>query len=327
MTELMNLPIGLIRTDGGTQIRACETFQTKVEEYALAIGAGAEFPPLTVFFDGTVYWLADGYHRHGAFQIVLTALRDELGVQSLDIPCEVFEGTLRDAILYACGANATHGIPRTNADKRVAIETMLTNELVAFDGNGVPWSDRQIGRICNVSHHTVAKIRAEVADGQIPNSRSYVKNGKTVTRVTGGGSSAAPKAEAEPEPEAPAPSQPKPQPEAESEPEPEPEAEPEAPAAGKVVPISSKWDYVHELMQRIDRAVAELPAPDVAATNYPLTMSDALTVKRVLELKRYVCEFARFWEARDPELQRYQQRQRDFIREEMNARTQSSNSE
>jgi hypothetical protein len=59
------IPIELIRLDGGTQIRACSTFQTKVEDYAIAMTQDADFPPLTVFWDGADYWLADGFHRHG----------------------------------------------------------------------------------------------------------------------------------------------------------------------------------------------------------------------------------------------------------------------
>lgn len=31
---------------------------------------------------------------------------------------EVLRGTKRDAILYSVGANSTHGLRRTNADKR-----------------------------------------------------------------------------------------------------------------------------------------------------------------------------------------------------------------
>src|SRR3954447_20230894 len=109
----MPLAIDLIRTDGGTQIRACETFHAKVAEYATAMGEGNEFPPLTVFWDGEHYWLADGFHRLGAYNIVMQGLE----LPGLDIDCEVIEGTKRDAILYACGVNSTHGIQRTNADK------------------------------------------------------------------------------------------------------------------------------------------------------------------------------------------------------------------
>ncbi|MGT2479599.1 hypothetical protein ACU4GR_13540 [Methylobacterium oryzae CBMB20] len=35
-----------------------------------------------------------------------------------ELPCEVRQGGLRDAILHSAGANAAHGLRRTNADKR-----------------------------------------------------------------------------------------------------------------------------------------------------------------------------------------------------------------
>src|SRR4051794_28372299 len=34
-----------------------------VERYRDAMEAGDAFPPVTVFFDGEEYWLADGWHR------------------------------------------------------------------------------------------------------------------------------------------------------------------------------------------------------------------------------------------------------------------------
>ena len=167
--NVMAIPIERIKTDGGTQIRACEIVQTKVDEYAMAMGQGDQFPPLTVFFDGADYWLADGFHRLGAYNVVMQALE----LPGIDIDCEVIEGGRRDAILYACGTNAEHGIQRTNTDKQNAVKTVLTNPLVSCDENGNPWSDRAIGRICKVSHHTVAKWRAGLVTGQIPSERTY----------------------------------------------------------------------------------------------------------------------------------------------------------
>jgi hypothetical protein len=98
-----------------------------------------------------------------------------LELPGLDVECEVIDGTLRDAILYSCGANAEHGIQRTDDDKEAAITTMLLDPRVFLNDDGVPWSDRAIARICKVSHHTVARIRAEIANGQTPNCVSYTK--------------------------------------------------------------------------------------------------------------------------------------------------------
>jgi hypothetical protein len=63
---------------------------------------------------------------------------------------------LRDAVLHSVGANATHGLRRTNEDKRRAVETLLNDEKWYL------WSDRQIARQCQVSHSLVSKIRQEL---------------------------------------------------------------------------------------------------------------------------------------------------------------------
>ena len=56
------LPIEDIRTDGGTQPRV-QMHQPTIKEYIDDMKNGALFPPLTVFYDGAEYWLADGFHR------------------------------------------------------------------------------------------------------------------------------------------------------------------------------------------------------------------------------------------------------------------------
>ena len=313
---MKEIPIELIRTDGGTQIRTCATFQSKVDEYALAMGEGDQFPPLVVFWDGENYWLADGFHRLEACNIYMQA-RDLPG---LDIDCEVLEGTRRDAILYACGANAEHGLPRTNADKRNAVVTLLRNPLTSQDENGVLWSDRAIARICKVDHKFVGKIRAEAVTGDIPSERAYTnKHGgkSTMNTVNIGAKAAQPEAKTPivvVEPSAP-------------EPEAAPEAEPTADETpeevleqtGQAVEFISKWDFIHTHLKEIDRAIEALPPPAVAAANFPQTLAHGMTVQRCLEIQRYWLEFTRLWSAREPEIRRYQQRQGDFIKEELNA--------
>jgi len=59
------LPVSAIRLDGGTQPRA-RLNEKVIAEYAGDMRGGAEFPPVDVFYDGEVYWLADGYHRVSA---------------------------------------------------------------------------------------------------------------------------------------------------------------------------------------------------------------------------------------------------------------------
>ena len=56
------IPLTQLRRDGGTQPRSGIRSDV-VEEYAEALTDGAMFPPVIVFYDGTGYWLADGFHR------------------------------------------------------------------------------------------------------------------------------------------------------------------------------------------------------------------------------------------------------------------------
>ena len=51
-----------IRIDGRTQSRK-RVNEDAVAEYAEAMKAGANLPPVTVFFDGKEFWMADGFHR------------------------------------------------------------------------------------------------------------------------------------------------------------------------------------------------------------------------------------------------------------------------
>jgi uncharacterized ParB-like nuclease family protein len=136
------IPLDQIKTDGGTQARAALN-EDVVAEYAESIKGGADLPPVVVFQDGKRYWLADGFHRFHAHRKALAE----------SITADVRVGTKRDAILHSVGANAAHGLRRTNADKRCAVKTLLSDK----EWGG--WSDRQIADACGVSHPFVAALR------------------------------------------------------------------------------------------------------------------------------------------------------------------------
>lgn len=150
---MKTINIKTIRTDGGTQSRV-EINNEIVTEYAEAIKAGAEFPAVVVFNDGVDNWLADGFHRFHA--------HNQAGKTS--ISADIHQGTARDAVLFSFGANGTHGLKRSNADKRKAVATMLS------DAEWAQWSDRKIAEVCGVGHPFVAAIRnPEVATKQQSN--------------------------------------------------------------------------------------------------------------------------------------------------------------
>jgi uncharacterized ParB-like nuclease family protein len=145
------LAVSSIRLDGGTQSRAQLSTAT-IAEYAEAMTTGSQFPPVVVFYDGKTRWLADGFHRVNAH---LKVGRDR-------VACDVRQGGRADALLYSVGANATHGLRRSTADKRHAVSLLLR------DARFSRKSDRAIGELCGVDHKTVAKRREEISGGEIP---------------------------------------------------------------------------------------------------------------------------------------------------------------
>ncbi len=145
MNELINLALNTISVGGGTQART-EINQAIVAEYAEALTNGATFPPVVVFEDGASIWLADGFHRFHA--------HGKANRETID--CDVRTGTQRDAILFSLSANSSHGLRRTNEDKRKAVMTLLN------DPEWSAWSARNIANICGVSSTFVDGIKSSL---------------------------------------------------------------------------------------------------------------------------------------------------------------------
>lgn len=192
--HVRSVPLADIRIDGDTQSRAAINREV-VAEYSKATKPSAAFPPVVLFFDGTTYWMADGFHRYEA----------HLASGATGIAAEVRQGTQRDAILYSVGANTNHGLRRTIEDKRRAVLLLLN------DPEWSGWADREIARQCVVSHPFVAKLR-EGLTGNVSSdeTRTYTTKHGTQARMDtaaiGKGKAAkAPKAAPAPVPAASAP--------------------------------------------------------------------------------------------------------------------------
>jgi hypothetical protein len=173
----VEIPVAEIVATSDTQMRVVGIDPGTVASYAEDLKAGAIFPPIAVYHDGDAYHLADGFHRVEAAR--------QFGLEV--ILAEVRQGTSRDATLAACAANATHGLRRTNEDKRRAITAMLK------DPEWATWSDRTIAKACAVDHKSVAKVRRELTEpqgGEIPTAvekRGMQSGGGEIP--TGGGGS------------------------------------------------------------------------------------------------------------------------------------------
>lgn len=160
----MKLEIDIIRTDGGTQPRA--RLNSEIGgEYVAAMERGDTLPPVVVFYDGKDYWLADGFHR-----LLAATLLGKF------IEAEIIQGTRRDAVLYSVGANADHGLRRTDEDKRRAVEKLLKDE------EWGQWSDNEIARRCKVAVSFVGKVRKELKqNNDTIFENSINQNGRTFT--------------------------------------------------------------------------------------------------------------------------------------------------
>ncbi len=159
--QLVSLDVRKVRIDGGTQVRL-QIDPSVVEEYVDRICSGDVFPPIVVFFDGQDHWLADGFHRFRACCQLRRAA----------VECRLLAGTRRDAILFALKANNTHGLRRTNTDKRHAVELVLADEEWAKR------SDRWIADVCGVGRDLVGEVRRELSDSDSSPKEGDVRVGQ-----------------------------------------------------------------------------------------------------------------------------------------------------
>jgi len=146
MNEVRRIPLAALRIDPAVQQRVGGNSKKLIAEYAEAMRGGAAFPPPVVFGEGGAdHHLADGFHRVAAHRLAHP--------DAQEIECEVHPGGHDDALLFACGANASHGQRRSNADKRKAVLALLRSEMWSM------WSDHEIARRCNVSPPFVGTVR------------------------------------------------------------------------------------------------------------------------------------------------------------------------
>jgi len=230
------IELAAVRIDGGTQPRQ-KIDTDAVDEYAASLAADVELPPPDCVFDGSDYWLWDGFHRLHAHR--------KAGHAMLHV--RVTGGTVDDARWLCLAANQTHGLRRTNADKRRAVELALKRK--------PELSDRAIADHCGVSAPTVASVRestVKVLQSNAnhceahPDSRGTPaprtgKDGRTIDTTNIGGKTRASKAAAPAPPPPKAPDEPRPEvvvipPTPEPAPGPEPEPEGKHPPRQKKPP-------------------------------------------------------------------------------------------
>lgn len=140
---MQELNIEDIAINGGTQIRK-QLNQDKVNEYAEQMEEGVVFPPITVFYDGSSYWLASGFHRLFA--------EKQRGTETIKVM--LINGTVDEATWFALGDNK-HGLNMNAEDYRRSIEIALNHPKWST------YSNAQIAAHVGVSASTVARVKKE----------------------------------------------------------------------------------------------------------------------------------------------------------------------
>lgn len=143
--EIEKIAISAIELDEEIQSRV-ELNQDCVDEYTDDLRDGAIFPPIQLFYDGEKYWCADGAHRTEAFK--------KVGINTIE--AIVHEGSRHDALIYSAGANADHGLRRTNADKRKSVKKVFMLEKYKAASAG------KIAKICKVTQPFVSKMKKKL---------------------------------------------------------------------------------------------------------------------------------------------------------------------
>lgn len=148
-----------IEATAATQIRV-RLDKDVIDAYCEDYKSGADFPAIVVFREKNSERaiMADGFHRH----------RGRINAGFDDIDCEVHEGGMHEALLYALGCNFDHGLRRTNADKRHAVEMALKDPEIGR------LSRQEIADICRVTKRTVQKL-ANTKDIEAPENGAKVK--------------------------------------------------------------------------------------------------------------------------------------------------------
>jgi hypothetical protein len=274
MTEHLIVPMNLIVLDESAQPRVTMDFGM-VEEFAADMLRGDAFPPLDVFFDGEVYWLADGFHRyHAATAIGMT-----------EIVCRVDDGDLDDAVWFSLQANRSNGVRRTRQDVQNAVRRAITHR------RGISQADQWIGAYVGCDGKTVnAQRQLLIAKSEIPTSPSRVdRNG--VERVAPQPRAAAPepaakKREVDPDQidleDYPGVKQPQP-----------------------ITYIDRSNDWIHNELKAAVAALRKLPDPQTTVDRYPHSLGYTLPVKDMEAILDWFAEFVPLWAERFPEFQAY----------------------
>jgi len=161
--KLGKVDISKIRRDGETQSRV-RLSESVVNEYADLMRVGVKFPPVRIWFDGTDYWLSDGFQRVAAAELIGYA----------QIGAEIMSGTVSDARWDSYSANSKHGVRRSADDIRAVVARVFQHT------NAARLSNNQIARHLGIPEATLRRWRKHVSSSTDEDTvRVAVRRGKT----------------------------------------------------------------------------------------------------------------------------------------------------
>jgi hypothetical protein len=161
------LLISVIRRDGHTQHRVAVD-PSIIAEYASLMREGVAFPPVRVWWDGSDYWLSDGFQRVSA--------AESAGLTQ--IAAEILHGTLSDAQWDSYAANAAHGSRHSWAETQIVIGLALEHS------NSATMSNVLIAKHLHLSEATVRRGRQKLSSSHDEDSERIVTRGKTTYLLT-----------------------------------------------------------------------------------------------------------------------------------------------
>lgn len=158
--ERKTIPLADLQIDDNLNVRE-ELDDETVKQYMECFD---QLPPVVVFKSDDIwgYLLADGFHRFESAK--------RLGKEKIE--AEIRQGGYKDAEEYAALANLRHGKPLTRAERRKAVERMLTLHPERADS----WIAEDTG----VTHKTIRVYRVELENNLgIPKLDKFIgKDGK-----------------------------------------------------------------------------------------------------------------------------------------------------
>ena len=183
---LKTVKISDVRIDGDTQSRD-EMDASWIQDIVNNLKHDIVYDPIEARFDGTDYWLSDGFHRYFAYK--------QLNVKEIEV--SYLEGTQFDAQVDSYSANAKHGRIRTRADKEKAVRSALKNPLTKDKSN------YEIAKICQVSQPFVAGIKnpdakKKQAEDKIKHVQKKAKELEDTTNLISTEKTTSPKSEPDP---------------------------------------------------------------------------------------------------------------------------------